>query len=109
MGILKTFKQDDGSDLAIRRRNEELEKELQASREREQVMRQQLQRACQRLKVAEEAEERLSSQLGELEAEALTQARDYHHQIAALMNQLSQAQKLLQIRLQQPQLQSASV
>ncbi|CAK9310689.1 unnamed protein product [Citrullus colocynthis] len=93
MGVLKS----DGVDsMSLRRRNEALEKELEASQEREQVMREQLKRALERLKVAEEAEERLSSQLGELEAEALAQARDYHQQITSLMNQLSQAHKLLQ-------------
>ncbi|KAA0042521.1 hypothetical protein IC582_022634 [Cucumis melo] len=93
MGVLKSGGVES---VSLGRRNEELEKELEASQERELVMREELRRVCERLKVAEEAEERLSLQLGELEAEALTQARDYHQQITSLMNQLSHAHKLLQ-------------
>ncbi|KAF8379857.1 hypothetical protein HHK36_029306 [Tetracentron sinense] len=54
------------------------------------------QRTSQRLRAVEEAEEMLCSQLGELEAEAVDQARAYHAQIKSLMHQLSQAQLLLQ-------------
>jgi cell division septum initiation protein DivIVA len=79
----------------LEKRNEELEKELKESKEREEQMRRQLQSACERLRVAEEAEERLCSQLGELEAEAVYQARDYHDRIVSLMDQLSRAQSLL--------------
>ncbi|WJX34446.1 hypothetical protein P8452_22559 [Trifolium repens] len=79
----------------LKKRNEELEKELKESKEREEKMRQQLQSAWERLRVAEEAEERLCSQLGELEAEAVYQARDYHDRIVSLMDQLSRAQSLL--------------
>lgn len=93
MGVLKPGGVES---VSLKRRNEELEKELEASQERELIMRKELRRVCERLKVAEEAEERLSLQLGELEAEALTQARDYHQQITSLMNQLSHAHKLLQ-------------
>ncbi|KAF2563726.1 hypothetical protein F2Q70_00018739 [Brassica cretica] len=39
--------------------------------------------------VAEEAEERLCSQLAELEAESLDEARDYHSRIIFLVNELS--------------------
>ncbi|KAF3489870.1 hypothetical protein F2Q69_00056382 [Brassica cretica] len=39
--------------------------------------------------VAEEAEERLCSQLAELEAESLDQARDYQSRIFFLVNELS--------------------
>ncbi|KAK9292845.1 hypothetical protein L1049_020825 [Liquidambar formosana] len=80
----------------MRKRNEELERELKKSQEREEKMRLELQRTWERLRVAEEAEERLCSQLGELEAEAVDQARAYHARILSLMDQLSQAQKLLQ-------------
>lgn len=80
----------------LRRRNEELERELKKSREREEKMRQELRRTLERLSVAEEAEERLCSQLGDLEVEALEQAREYHARIVSLMDQLSQAQKLIQ-------------
>ncbi|KAJ1387493.1 protein RESPONSE TO LOW SULFUR 2-like [Sesbania bispinosa] len=79
----------------LKKRNEELEKELRESKEREEQMKRQLQSAWERLRVAEEAEERLCSQLGELEAEAVYQARDYHARIVSLMDQLSRAQNLL--------------
>ncbi|KAI5405338.1 hypothetical protein KIW84_052203 [Lathyrus oleraceus] len=79
----------------LKKRNEELEKELKESKEREEQMKRQLQSAWERLRVAEEAEERLCSQLGELEAEAVYQARDYHDRIVSLMEQLSRAQSLL--------------
>ena len=79
----------------LKKRNEELERELRQSKEREEQMRRELQSAWKRLRVAEEAEERLCSQLGDLEAEAVHQARDYHARIVSLMNQLSQAQNLL--------------
>ena len=84
------------SESELKKRNDELEKELKESKEREEEMRRQLQRASERLRVAEDAEERLCSQLGELEAEAVYQARDYHDRIVDLMNQLSRAQNLLQ-------------
>ncbi|KAJ8559790.1 hypothetical protein K7X08_003848 [Anisodus acutangulus] len=80
----------------LRKRNKELEKELKKSVEREEKMREELQKTWKRLKVAEEAEERLCSQLGELEAEAVGQARAYRARLINLMKQLSEAQKLLQ-------------
>ena len=80
----------------LRQRNEELERELRKSQEREERMKAELQRARERLRVAEEAEERLCSQLGELEAEAIDQARMDHARILALVDKLSQAQLLLQ-------------
>ncbi|KAL2339517.1 hypothetical protein Fmac_007457 [Flemingia macrophylla] len=79
----------------LKKRNEELEKALRESKEREEQMKRQLQSAWERLRVAEEAEERLCSQLGDLEAEAVHQARDYHARIVSLMDQLSRAQTLL--------------
>ncbi|XP_057489773.1 protein RESPONSE TO LOW SULFUR 3-like [Actinidia eriantha] len=79
----------------LRRRNEELERELKSSLEREEKMKQELQRTWERLRVAEEAEERLCSQLGELEAEAVDQARAYRARLLGLMDQLSAAQKVL--------------
>ncbi|XP_057976836.1 protein RESPONSE TO LOW SULFUR 3-like [Malania oleifera] len=80
---------------ALWRRNEELERELEKSREREERMREELQRTWERLRVAEDGEERLCFQLGELEAEAVDQARDHRARILSLMDQLSQAHKLL--------------
>ncbi|XP_058206338.1 protein RESPONSE TO LOW SULFUR 3-like [Rhododendron vialii] len=80
----------------LRKRNEELERELKRSMEREEKMRKELERTWERLRVAEEAEERLCSQLGELEAEAVDQARSYRARVLSMMDQLSAAQKLLQ-------------
>ncbi|XP_010246014.1 PREDICTED: trichohyalin-like [Nelumbo nucifera] len=81
---------------AFRRRYEEMERELKNSLKREAKMREELLRTSERLRSVEEAEERLCFQLGELEAEALDQARAYQAQIMSLMDQLSHAQKLLQ-------------
>lgn len=75
----------------LRRKNEALERQLKESREREEMMRNELRKAWERLRVAEDAEERLCSQLGDLEAESVNLARDYNARILALMNQLSQA------------------
>lgn len=83
-------------EAALRRTNEELERELRKSLEREEIMRAELTRALERLRVAEEAEERLCSQLGELEAEAVGQAREYTARIVELLEQLSGVKKLLQ-------------
>ncbi|KAL8049295.1 hypothetical protein ABFX02_06G012500 [Erythranthe guttata] len=84
-----------GDEAALRRRNEELERELKKSLEREERMKEELMRAWERLSVAEEAEEMLCCQLGELEAEAVSQAREYRARIMELMEQLSGAEKLL--------------
>ncbi|XP_056159553.1 protein RESPONSE TO LOW SULFUR 3-like [Syzygium oleosum] len=81
----------------LRRRNAELERELRESREREEAAREELRRTSERLRVVEEAEERLCTQLGELEAEAVLQARAYHAHILSLADQLAQAQKFLQV------------
>ncbi|PON60361.1 hypothetical protein PanWU01x14_153470 [Parasponia andersonii] len=83
-------------DQILKKRNEELEQELRRSQEREEEMKTELVKAWRRLRVAEEAEERLCSQLGELEAEAVNEARSYHARIVSLMDQLSRAQQLLQ-------------
>lgn len=83
-------------EVALRKRNEELERELKESLEREEMMKQELRKTWQRLRVAEEAEERLCSQLGELEAEAVDQARGYRTRMLSLMDQLSVAKKLLE-------------
>ncbi|KAL8050656.1 hypothetical protein ABFX02_06G095200 [Erythranthe guttata] len=86
----------DSRKISVERRNEELEKELKNSMEREAGLKQELQRTWERLMVAEEAEERLCSQLGDLEAEAVDHAREYRAHIMILMEQLSVAQKLLE-------------
>ncbi|KAL3837993.1 hypothetical protein ACJIZ3_022584 [Penstemon smallii] len=83
------------SEEALRRRNEELERELKKSLEREEKVKEELMRVWGRLRVAEEAEERLCCQLGELEAEAVEQVREYRAEILKLVEQLHYAQKLL--------------
>ncbi|GJY31613.1 bet1-like protein [Tanacetum coccineum] len=80
----------------LKRRNEELERELKRSLEREEKMKNELQKTWQRLRVAEDAEERLCWQLGELEAEAVDQARAYRERLVSLMEQLSVAQKVIE-------------
>ncbi|XP_051138146.1 protein RESPONSE TO LOW SULFUR 2-like [Andrographis paniculata] len=80
--------------LRLRRRNEELEKELKKREEQEERMREELEKAWRRVRVAEEAEERLCCQLGELEAEAVHQAREYRSRILQLMEQLSAFQSM---------------
>ncbi|TKY56402.1 hypothetical protein E2542_SST20847 [Spatholobus suberectus] len=82
-------------ELQLKKRNEELEEELKQSKGREEHVRRQLRAALDRLRVAEDAEERLCSELGDLEAEALQQARDYHARIVSLVDQLSRAHSLL--------------
>lgn len=79
----------------LRKRNQELEKELMESREREEKMKKELRKIWERLRVAEEAEERLCSQLGELEAESVNQARAYNAHVVSLMDQLSKANVLV--------------
>ncbi|XP_050234112.1 protein RESPONSE TO LOW SULFUR 4-like [Mercurialis annua] len=73
----------------LKKRVEELEKALKQSREREAEMRAEVERVWRRLRIAEEAEERLCSQLGELEAEAVHQAHLYNTHLLSLMDQLS--------------------
>ena len=79
----------------IKKRNEELEKKLKESIVREKKIREELDRALERVRVAEEGEEMLCSELGQLEAEAAEQARDFRARMLSLIEQLSQAQKKL--------------
>lgn len=65
----------------LRRRNIELEREVEE-------MKTEMIRLWQRTVVAEEAEERLCSQLAEMEVESLDQARDYHDRMVFLMDQI---------------------
>ena len=60
----------------LRQKNGEMEKAVEE-------MRKEMLQLWRRTQVAEEAEEHLCSQLAELEAESLDQARDYHSRIAA--------------------------
>ncbi|KAG7565053.1 hypothetical protein ISN44_As10g017750 [Arabidopsis suecica] len=66
----------------LRRRNKELSREVEE-------MKTEMIKLWQRTVVAEEAEERLCSQLAELEVESLDQARDYHDRMLFLMDQIS--------------------
>ncbi|XP_012087648.2 protein RESPONSE TO LOW SULFUR 2 [Jatropha curcas] len=88
-------KVDEKQQLILKKRNEELERALKESKQREEQMREELQKTWRRLQVAEEAEERLCTQLGELEAESVHQARAYNARILSLLDQLSQAHHLL--------------
>uniref|UniRef100_A0A7N0RD63 Uncharacterized protein n=1 Tax=Kalanchoe fedtschenkoi TaxID=63787 RepID=A0A7N0RD63_KALFE len=85
----------EGDAAEMRRMNAELIEELKRSEEREARARQELGLVWERLRVAEEAEERLCTQLGELEAETVEQARAYHARVVSLAEQLAQAQKLI--------------
>lgn len=66
----------------LRRRNRELEREVEE-------MRTEMVKLWRRTVVAEEAEERLCSQLAELEVESLDQARDYQSRVLFLIDQIS--------------------
>ncbi|KAG6438368.1 hypothetical protein SASPL_103309 [Salvia splendens] len=72
-----------------------MEKELKSSLEREEKMGRELQSIRERLRVAEEGEERLCHQLGVTEAEAVENAREYSAHVEALMKQISHAQQQL--------------
>ncbi|KAJ8499683.1 hypothetical protein OPV22_010235 [Ensete ventricosum] len=80
---------------ALKRRNEELEREVREGREREESTRRELERTRALLHAVEEAEERLCSELAELEAEAVAQSRAYHLRLAALSEQLAAAHSVL--------------
>lgn len=77
--------------VELRRRNEELERAAADGRVREAALERELERTRQRLLAVEEAEERLCGQMGELEAEAVMQAREYLRRIEALSHRLTAA------------------
>jgi chromosome segregation ATPase len=79
----------------LRRRNAELEREVSERRKREGALMADLERTRERLRVAEEAEESLCAQLGELEAEAVEQIQLYRRHIKSLSDQLELAKKVL--------------
>ncbi|GJM91198.1 hypothetical protein PR202_ga07551 [Eleusine coracana subsp. coracana] len=79
----------------IRRRNAELERAVAEAAAREERLRRELEAALARLTVAEEAEERLCVQLGELEAEAVMQAVEYQEHVRALSERLAFADGVL--------------
>ncbi|KAF3335605.1 hypothetical protein FCM35_KLT20112 [Carex littledalei] len=80
---------------SLRKRNKELEKEANEGREREDLLRQRLMHARARLRVVEEAEERLSVEIGELEGDALEQTRAYESHIQQMLDQLALAHKII--------------
>ncbi|KAK4489815.1 hypothetical protein RD792_000459 [Penstemon davidsonii] len=90
-----TQKKSEDVAALLQRRNKELERELRNSLDREERMKDDLIKLWGRLRVAEEAEERLCFQLGELEAEAVDQAREYRARVVKLMEQLNDAQRIL--------------
>jgi len=79
----------------LRRKNEELESKLREREDREEKLRKELERTRERLRLVEEAEEMLCSQLGDFEAEAVTQARAFHRRIKDLTEQLNEAQRII--------------
>lgn len=78
----------------LMKKNEELEREVSKEKAREKRMKEELERTRVRLKIVEEAEERLCSELRDLEAEAFAQARDYQLRIKYLTNQLTLDHKI---------------
>ncbi|CAA7055977.1 unnamed protein product [Microthlaspi erraticum] len=66
----------------LRRKNVELERDVEE-------MKKEMVQLWRRAVVAEEAEERLCSQLAELEVESLDQAREYQSRVLFLMDQIS--------------------
>ncbi|XP_051192819.1 protein RESPONSE TO LOW SULFUR 2-like [Lolium perenne] len=67
----------------------ELARAMAEAEAREERLRQQLEAALARVAVAEEAEERLCVQLGELEAEAMEQALEYQQHVRSLSERLA--------------------
>lgn len=80
----------------LKTRNEELERELMKSLQREENIKTELQRLRERVRVADDAEERLCSQLGDLEAETVDQAHAYRAHLVTLMDQLEAAHKFIE-------------
>ncbi|XP_078445755.1 protein RESPONSE TO LOW SULFUR 4-like [Wolffia australiana] len=76
------------------KRNDELKRALDRSRRREEEALRELDRARERLRQAEEAEERLCSEVGDLEAEAFHRARAFLVQIRSLTEQISSFRQL---------------
>ncbi|CAN8278433.1 unnamed protein product [Cochlearia groenlandica] len=79
-GHYTTVKSEEAEEL--RRRNGELERQVEE-------MKKEMLQLWRRAVVAEEAEERLCSQMAELEVESLDQAREYQSRIVFLVDQIS--------------------
>ncbi|XP_047044668.1 protein RESPONSE TO LOW SULFUR 2-like [Lolium rigidum] len=70
-------------------KSSELARAMAEAEAREERLRRELEAALARVAVAEEAEERLCVQLGELEAEAMEQALEYQQHVRALSERLA--------------------
>ncbi|KAM0836098.1 hypothetical protein ACQ4PT_062533 [Festuca glaucescens] len=70
-------------------KSSELARAVAEAETREERLRRELEAALARVAVAEEAEERLCVQLGELEAEAMEQALEYQQHVRALSKRLA--------------------
>eukprot|EP01018_Ginkgo_biloba_P026359 Gb_25232 [translate_table: standard] len=81
----------------VRARNMQLEQQLKESQRHENELRAQLEEMRIRLSTVEEAEERLCSQLGDLEAEAVEQAQSYSREINSLKQRLTEMENLLAV------------
>ncbi|KAJ3692631.1 hypothetical protein LUZ60_011726 [Juncus effusus] len=79
----------------LKRKNGELEREVRERREREGGLMADLKRMRERARLAEEAEERLCVQLGELEAEAVEQVLAYRKHIKVLADQLELVKRVM--------------
>ncbi|KAK4489809.1 hypothetical protein RD792_000453 [Penstemon davidsonii] len=85
--------------IILHKRNEDFEKELKSSLEREERTKQELLKTWKRLRVAEEGTERLICQINEFEAETIVRVREYKSHVALLTKQISLALKLHQENL----------
>ncbi|GLJ07139.1 hypothetical protein SUGI_0059560 [Cryptomeria japonica] len=79
----------------LRSKNVQLKQVAEESQKHQAHLQAELEKMRMRLLKTEEAEESLCSQLGELEADSVLQARNYNHQITSLKHQLAQMQALL--------------
>ncbi|KAL3846039.1 hypothetical protein ACJIZ3_003442 [Penstemon smallii] len=82
--------------IILQKRNDDLEKELKSSLEKEERTKEELVKTWKRLRAAEEGKERLICQINEFEAEAIDRVRKYKSRVALLTEQISLAQKLHQ-------------
>lgn len=69
--------------------SDEVARAVAEAEAREERLRRELEAALARVAVAEEAEERLCVQLGELEAEAMAQAVEYQQHVRELSERLA--------------------
>eukprot|EP01018_Ginkgo_biloba_P026358 Gb_25233 [translate_table: standard] len=79
----------------LKSHNWQLEQQLKESQRREKELRAQLEEMRIRLSTAEEAEERLCSQLGDMEAEAVEEAQSYNREFNSLQQRLREMENLL--------------